>query len=139
MVTQVFHYAFSVRDIASTRQFYGEILGCREGRSANTWVDFDFFGHQISAHVSEKRQEAAACGRVDDVEVPIPHFGCILPMSQFRDLASRLRKSRIQFIVAPRTRFEGKPGEQVTMFLKDFSGNPIEFKAFKDPREVFAT
>lgn len=137
MNTKMFHYAFPVRDLVSTRRFYGEILGCREGRSTESWIDFDFFGNQLSAHVSRDLPDSSCSGKVEEIKVPIPHFGCILSWQEFQSLASRLERFRMSFVITPRVRFEGKPSEQVTMFLNDFSGNSIEFKAFKNPQQVF--
>ncbi|MHA6248216.1 VOC family protein [Pontibacter sp. CAU 1760] len=132
-----FHYAFKVKDIASTRTFYTEILGCAEGRSTAQWIDFDFFGHQLSAHVSTNRPALDYCGKVDGVSVPIPHFGCILSMEEFEQVQARLQQHQIEFVVEPQTRYEGQKGEQRTMFVLDLSGNPIEFKAFRNREEVF--
>ena len=132
-----FHYAFKVKDIASTRQFYVDILGCQEGRSTENWIDFDFFGHQLSAHISQDIPALDYCGKVDGVSVPIPHFGCILTMETFQNIRQKLEMNKIDFIVKPQVRYEGKPGEQWTMFILDFSNNPIEFKAFKNSNEVF--
>lgn len=132
-----FHYAFKVKDIASTRQFYVDILGCQEGRSTENWIDFDFFGHQLSAHISQDIPALDYCGKVDGVSVPIPHFGCILTMEIFQNIRQKLEMNKIDFIVKPQVRYEGKPGEQWTMFILDFSNNPIEFKAFKNSSEVF--
>jgi len=138
-VRSPFHLAFLVKDLASTRAFYGKVLGCREGRSTRTWVDFDFFGNQVSAHVSAKRPKPVSCGQVDAIIVPIPHFGAILPWAEFERLAARLKRAGIEFVIAPTVRYRGRPGEQATMFLRDPSGNPLEFKAFRDPAEVYAT
>ena len=136
---QPFHYAFLVKDLESTRAFYGGLLGCTEGRSADSWVDFDFFGNQISAHVSANLTPKENCGRVDDITVPMPHFGAILAWSDFETLSHRLRDYGLGFVIEPRTRFAGQPGEQATMFLTDFSGNALEFKAFRNPEAVFTT
>ena len=133
-----FHLAFKVKDIISTRKFYVEILGCSEGRSTKDWIDFNFFGHQLSAHVSENIPILDYCGKVDGINVPIPHFGCLLSTEQFREVQNRLEKANVEFIVKPYARFEGKTGEQLTLFVLDFSGNPLEFKAFKNPAEIFA-
>ncbi|MFK7807769.1 MAG: VOC family protein [Saprospiraceae bacterium] len=132
-----FHYAFKVKDIASTRKFYVELLGCIEGRSTEHWVDFNFFGHQLSAHVSENLPEADYCGKVDGVKVPIPHFGCIVSKDQFELIEQQLTDAQIKFIVKPQVRYEGKKGEQQTMFVFDYSGNPIEFKSFTNKEEIF--
>lgn len=132
-----FHYAFKVKDIPSTKKFYVDILGCVAGRSTDTWYDFDFFGHQLSAHISEHMPVPDYCGKVDGVAVPIPHFGCILTMAQFEELQARLEAAEVAFIVKPQVRYQGLQGEQSTMFVTDYSGNPIEFKAYKDESEVF--
>lgn len=133
-----FHYAFKVRDIESTRRFYIEILGCEEGRSTETWIDFNFFGNQLSAHLSDHIPKLDFCGKVDGISVPIPHFGCLLEIDQFKKIQEKLESENIEFIVKPHTRYEGQPGEQLTMFVFDFSGNPIEFKAFSHHDEVFS-
>lgn len=138
MKMRPFHHAFLVKDIASTRRFYGKVLGCREGRSTTTWVDFDFFGNQISAHISTRRPKPVKCGHVDTIVVPIPHFGAILTMREFKKLAARLKKVHTKFVIAPMLRYKGKPGEQMTMFLYDPSGNALEFKAFTNPKDVYA-
>ncbi|RDV14226.1 dioxygenase [Pontibacter diazotrophicus] len=134
-----FHYAFKVKDIASTRRFYVDIMGCAEGRSTERWIDFDFFGNQLSAHISTHIPALDYCGTVDGVSVPIPHFGCILEYEQFHEVQERLLKHNIEFIVKPQTRYEGQKGEQQTMFILDLSGNPIEFKTFRNKEEVFAS
>jgi uncharacterized protein len=133
-----FHYAFKVKDIASTRQFYMGILGCGEGRSTETWIDFDFFGHQLSAHISNNRPPLDFCGKVDGISVPMPHFGCILSYEQFVNVQKKLEDNKIAFIVPPTLRYAGQVGEQMIMFITDFSENPIEFKAFKNKDEIFA-
>ncbi len=132
-----FHYAFKVKDIVSTIHFYHHILGCKLGRQTEHWVDFDFFGHQLSAHVSEDIPDLDYCGHVDDLKVPIPHFGCIITEKEFDDLKQRLLSNQIEFIVKPQTRYKGKKGEQQTMFILDFSRNPLEFKSFKKEDEIF--
>jgi len=132
-----FHYAFLVRDLESTRHFYCEVLGCREGRSTATWVDFDFFGHQLSAHTTGTPASTQACGEVDGVTVPMPHFGAILDWEAFQSLATRIRAAGLSFIIEPLLRFAGQPAEQATMFLLDPSGNALEFKAFRNPGQVF--
>jgi hypothetical protein len=135
-VTRPFHYSFNVRELSSTRRFYGELLGCREGRSTETWVDFDFFGNQISAHLGEP-SPTRDTGRVENVAVPMPHFGALLGWDEFHQVAERLAAAGVTFIISPRVRYEGQPGEQATMFLRDFSGNALEFKAFRHPEHVF--
>lgn len=132
-----FHYAFLVAELASTRRFYGELMGCREGRSTDTWVDFDFFGNQISAHVSADRPAPRPCGTVDGVAVPIPHMGAILPWAEWEALAARLEAAGIAWVIAPSVRYRGQPGEQGTMFFLDPSGNALELKAFRDPAHVY--
>ena len=132
-----FHFAFFVRDLDSTRAFYGAVLGCREGRSTESWVDFDFFGNQISAHVTGPVTPTSDAGVVDGVQVPMPHFGALLQWEEFQRIAGRIREARIPFIIEPRVRYVGQPGEQMTMFLRDPSGNALEFKCFRDPEHVF--
>ena len=132
-----FHLAIPVDDLSAARQFYGELLQCKEGRSAPRWVDFDFFGHQISVHLMEG---AGITGKnpVDGDQVPIPHFGVILDIESWETLATHLKESNMEFVVEPRYRFRGQVGEQATMFLLDPAGNALEFKAFKDPSLIFA-
>lgn len=132
-----FHYAFKVKDLATTRKFYSEILGCREGRSTDSWVDFDFFGHQLSAHVGNVETTVDYCGDVDGISVPIPHFGCLLSKAQFKYVQQKLEAADINFIVKPQTRYTGRPAEQATMFVLDFSGNPLEFKSFENNDKVY--
>lgn len=136
-MTRPFHFAFIVKDLESTRRFYGATLGCREGRSTETWVDFDFFGHQISAHTSGEVMRTEKTGQVDGVAVPMPHFGAILGWEEFEALAERIRRAGLPFVIEPRIRYSGQPGEQATMFLLDPSGNALEFKSFKHPEHVF--
>jgi len=133
-----FHYAFFVKDLASTREFYGKLLGCTEGRSTDTWVDFDFFGSQISAHTTGPVVKTIDAGLVDDVLVPMPHFGAVLEWDAFHALARRLEAAHLTFVIAPKVRFAGQPGEQMTMFFRDPSGNAIELKAFRSDEGVFA-
>lgn len=135
-MTALFHHAFLVRDLENARRFYGELLGCREGRSAPTWVDFDFFGHQLALHLGEPALSATR-GEVDGIAVPMPHFGAILAWDAFDSLAKRLTDAGTTFVIAPRLRYEGQPAEQKTMFLLDPSGNALEFKAFRDPDAIF--
>ena len=136
---QPFHYAFFVGDLASTRWFYREVLGCREGRSTDTWVDFDFFGHQISAHTTGTVVPTQNTGQVEGIKVPMPHFGALLDWNAFSALADRIRSAGVAFVLEPRIRYAGEPGEQATMFLLDPSGNALEFKSFKHPEHVFTT
>jgi extradiol dioxygenase family protein len=133
-----FHLAFPVTDLASTRAFYGELLGCREGRSAPEWVDFEFFGHQISAHVMPGACGAGGAHDVDGDDVPVRHFGVILEWNAWHALAERLKRRAVRFSIEPHVRFRGEIGEQATFFVLDPSGNALEFKAFKDPARVFA-
>ena len=135
-----FHLAFPVRDLAEARAFYGGLLGCAEGRSSREWVDFDFHGHQIVAHLApgECPQPAAATSAVDGHDVPVRHFGAILPMAEWERLADRLKAAGIRFVIEPHVRFKGRTGEQATMFFLDPSGNALEFKAFGDLSQVFA-
>ena len=134
----IFHIAFPVHDLAAARAFYGGILGCCEGRSSDVWVDFDLYGHQIVAHLSEKPPGIAMRNVVDGHDVPVPHFGVILTIPQWEELADRLRRAAIKFVIAPYVRFKGEVGEQATMFFLDPSGNALEFKAFADMSQVFA-
>ena len=134
----LFHLAFHVTDLDATRAFYGGVLGCAEGRSTDTWVDFDFFGHQLSCHLGAPFASAPT-GKVGDQDVPMPHFGAVLPMADWRALADRLDAEGVRFVLAPQIRFEGEPGEQATMFFTDPSGNPIEIKGMADLGGAFAT
>lgn len=131
-----FHLAFHVRDLDAARAFYGTVLGCKEGRSTETWVDFDFFGHQLSLHLGEPFATTNT-GRVGDHMVPMPHFGIILAMPDWQDLADRLAAQDMQFVLAPGIRFKGQPGEQATMFFVDPSGNPIEVKGFASLENLY--
>ncbi|AYD46287.1 MAG TPA: VOC family protein [Arachidicoccus soli] len=133
-----FHYAFKVKDIESTRKFYVELLGCQEGRSTKSWLDFNFFGHQLSAHISDDFPVLDYCGKVDGISVPIPHFGCLLAINDFKNIQQKLELANIEFLIQPQIRYKGKTGEQLTMFVFDYSGNPIEFKAFSNMDEVFS-
>jgi len=133
-----FHLAFPVDDLSAARRFYGELLGCREGRSSAQWIDFDFHGHQIVAHLAPQRSGDSATNHVDG-GVPVPHFGLVLGMEDWRALADRLEAGGCEFVIAPTVRFRGKPGEQATMFLRDPAGNALEFKAFADSSQLFAT
>jgi len=135
--TRPFHFAFHVRDLDSTRWFYGSVLGCREGRSTETWVDFDFFGNQISAHTTGDVMSTQLTGKVENLAVPMPHFGAILGWEEFSAVADRIRAAGVAFVIEPRTRYAGQPGEQATMFLHDPSGNALEFKSFRHPEHVF--
>jgi len=134
----IFHLAYTVRDLESTRKFYGDLLGCQEGRSTESWVDFDFFGNQLSLHIGQTIKELESDSKVDNVEVPLPHFGCVLEWDLFHNLADKLKSAGIVFIIEPTIRFEGMSGEQATMFLEDYSQNALEFKSFRNPNEVFS-
>lgn len=136
--TPLFHLAFPVRDLAEARQFYGDLLGCAEGRSSNEWVDFNFYGHQVVAHLAPDEVKEAATNKVDGDAVPVRHFGAILPMAQWETLAGTLRAAGTRFVIEPHVRFKGQVGEQATMFFLDPSGNALEFKAFGDINQVFA-
>ena len=139
MAMPPFHLAFPVDDLAAARRFYGDVLGCKEGRSSAEWVDFDFYGHQIVAHLSPGQSGDSANTAVDGHGVPVPHFGLVLPMADWRTLADRLTAQGTQFVIEPTIRFAGKPGEQATMFLRDPSGNALEFKGFSNMDQIFAT
>jgi uncharacterized protein len=133
-----FHLAFPVHDLAAARAFYAGVMGCPEGRSSDQWIDFDLYGHQIVAHL-----DTAACARettnaVDDVDVPVPHFGVVLTVDQWTELAARVEAAGIHFGIAPHVRFKGEVGEQATMFFRDPSGNALEFKAFANDTMLFA-
>lgn len=132
-----FHLAYHVTDLDAARAFYGGVLGCAEGRSTDTWVDFDFFGHQISLHLGEPFATSDT-GKVGDHMVPMPHLGVVLGLEDWRALADRLQEGGVDFVIPPTVRFEGQPGEQWTMFFRDPSGNPIEVKGFADADRIFA-
>jgi len=134
-----FHLAFPVDDLARAREFYGGVLGCAEGRSSDDWVDFDFHGHQIVAHLSPEEAGKARTNAVDGDQVPVRHFGLILEWAAWDALAARLRASGTEFIIEPHVRFKDQPGEQATMFFLDPAGNALEFKAFRDEADIFAT
>jgi extradiol dioxygenase family protein len=133
----LFHLAFHVRDLNEARAFYGTVLGCREGRSTDTWVDFDFFSHQISLHLGEPFHTTNT-GKVGAHMVPMPHLGVILLMDDWNALADRLKQHKVAFVLEPQVRFAGQPGEQATMFFRDPSGNPIEVKGFASWEAVYA-
>ena len=132
-----FHMAFPVDDLTAARSFYGDLLGCPEGRSADHWVDFDLFGHQIVAHLTPGRSERES-NPVDGHDVPVPHFGLLMRPDEWRTLADRLLAAGIEFVIEPHTRFAGEVGEQSTMFILDPAGNALEFKAFGDDSMIFA-
>jgi extradiol dioxygenase family protein len=133
-----FHLAFPVDDLAAARRFYGDLLGCAEGRSSADWVDFDFFGHQIVAHLAPGETGLASANAVDGHGVPVRHFGVVLSMAQWEAASERLRAAGVSFLIEPYIRFKGEPGEQATMFFRDPSGNAIELKAFADIGMMFA-
>lgn len=135
---QPFHLAIPVNHLDKARRFYRDILGCEEGRSSDLWVDFNFFGHQLVIHYKKSSDNGkSASNPVDGKDVPIPHFGVVLEWQSFHEFAKELQRKQIQFIIEPYIRFEGKPGEQATMFFKDPSGNALEFKAFKNMDQLF--
>lgn len=131
-----FHLAFHVHDLEAARRFYGGVLGCREGRSTASWVDFDFFGHQLSLHLG-RPFETSDTGQVGERLVPMPHFGVVLELPRWQALAERLRAAGTRFVLEPGVRFEGQPGEQWTMFFRDPSGNPIEVKGLRSPATLY--
>lgn len=133
----LFHFAFNVRDLNVARQFYGGILGCAEGRSAPTWVDYDFFGHQLSLHLGEPFKTERT-GHVGDKLVPMPHFGLVLALADWQALAQRLQAARMKFVLEPQVRFAGEAGEQWTMFFCDPFGNPIEIKGFQSLEALYS-
>ena len=136
--SSLFHLAFPVDNLERARAFYGGLLGCPEGRSADTWVDFDFYGHQIVAHLAPDETGHRNTSAVDGHDVPVRHFGAILSMDAWEKLAQRLKDAAVKFIIEPHVRFKGQAGEQATMFFLDPSGNALEFKAFGDLKQVFA-
>ena len=133
-----FHLAFPVIDLEATRNFYTGLLGCRVGREDRRWIDFDFFGHQISAHLVDAMEPPAAVNRVDGRAIPVRHFGAVLGWGQWHALADRLKAAGVDFLIEPGIRFAGQVGEQATLFIRDPSGNVLEFKAFRDPERLFA-
>ncbi|MEM9327722.1 MAG: VOC family protein [Bacteroidota bacterium] len=134
-----FHLAIPVKEIVETRKFYGEVMGCEEGRSSDRWVDFNFYGHQLVIHQVDVDDAEDNSNPVDGHAVPVPHFGIVLEWEDWQSLADRMRDHGTHFIIEPYVRFEGEPGEQATMFFKDPSGNALEFKSFKDMGQLFAT
>lgn len=132
-----FHLAFPVHDLEAARNFYVRVLGCGVGRQSENWIDFDLFGHQIVAHLADR--SPTAINPVDGHDVPVPHFGLVLQWDQWHQFAESLRQAGIKFVIEPYIRFEGEVGEQATMFFLDPSGNALEFKAFRDPSQLFAT
>jgi uncharacterized protein len=139
MTLRPFHLAFPVHDLDAARSFYGDVLGCGEGRSSEHWIDFDFYGHQIVAHLDPQMTPRPIHNAVDGHDVPVPHFGIVLTMEQWEELADRLRAAGTKFGIEPHIRFAGQVGEQATMFFTDPSGNALEFKAFADDSQLFAS
>ena len=137
-MNNLFHLAFPVNNLEAARRFYGGILGCEEGRSSDHWIDFNLYGHQIVTHLAENGAGVKATNHVDADNVPVPHFGIVLPMDEWRDLSERLKAKGVKFVIEPKVRFEGEVGEQATMFFLDPSGNALEFKGFNDFSRVFA-
>ncbi|MCS6873473.1 MAG: VOC family protein [Pyrinomonadaceae bacterium] len=133
----LFHLAFPVKDLEEARRFYVDVLGCKEGRSSESWIDFDLYGHQVVAHLAPEIAGRLAHNEVDRDSVPVPHFGVILTMEEWKSLAERLKQKGVEFVIEPKIRFAGQPGEQATMFFLDPSGNALEFKAFADFSRVF--
>jgi extradiol dioxygenase family protein len=138
MSLRPFHIAVPVHDLTAARQFYGELLGCPEGRSSDRWIDFDLYGHQFVCHYAGEEIEPAAHNEVDGENVPVPHYGVVLVWSDWEALAEALQKSGIEFIIKPNVRFAGEPGEQATLFIADPSGNVLEFKAMRHPEKLFS-
>ena len=139
MALEPFHLAIPVNDLAAARRFYGELLGCPEGRSSGEWVDFDLFGHQLVAHLDHSgTARRPLYNAVDGKDVPVPHFGVVLEWQRWHELAGRLRAAGVRFGIEPGIRFQGEVGEQATMFFQDPSGNALEFKAFRDVSRLFA-
>lgn len=137
-MNNLFHLAFPVKNLEDARQFYGSVLGCEEGRSSDHWIDFSLFGHQIVAHLAPESAGVKATNNVDTDSVPIPHFGIVLSMDDFKRFAEKLKNAGVKFIIEPKIRFAGEVGEQATMFFLDPSGNALEFKGFADFSSVFA-
>ncbi|MEP4051791.1 MAG: VOC family protein [Litorimonas sp.] len=138
MKAAVFHLAAPIKDIEATRAFYGGLLGCAQGREAERWIDFDFFGHQVSFHLADMDQSTEPTNSVDGKQVPVRHFGAVLGWDDWHTLSERLRNAGTEFIIEPYIRFKGETGEQATMFFLDPSGNALEFKSFKDESQIFA-
>ncbi|MEA3009692.1 MAG: uncharacterized protein QOJ91_1384 [Sphingomonadales bacterium] len=138
MALPPFHLAFPVHDLEAARAFYGGLLGCAEGRSAEEWIDFDFFGHQIVAHLDPRMEPRPHHNPVDGHDVPVPHFGAVLDMAEWERMADRLKAAGAEFVIEPTVRFRGQPGEQATMFFLDPSGNALEIKAMANPKNLFA-
>ncbi|MCW8090846.1 VOC family protein [Alteromonas sp. ASW11-130] len=136
---QPFHLAIPVDDLLAAEEFYGGLLGCDKGRSSEHWIDWDFFGHQLVTHLVKSMPSLPEFNRVDNHQVPVPHFGVVLTMQQWRTLATRLEDAHIAFVIKPYIRFKDQPGEQATMFFIDPAGNALEFKAFASIDQLFAT
>lgn len=132
----IFHLAFPVTGLEAARKFYVEVLGCNVGRESDRWIDFNFFGHQITAHLSASTQDNNT-NPVDGRDVPVRHFGAILDWHDWHDFADRLKKANVEFVIEPHIRFAGQPGEQATLFIRDPSGNVLEFKSFQNPDQIF--
>lgn len=139
MKAKVFHLAAPIKDIETTRAFYGGLLGCPQGREDERWIDYDFFGHQVSFHLADTDQSNEPTNSVDGKEVPVRHFGAVLDWDDWHTLSQTLQNAGIDFIIEPYIRFKGETGEQATMFFLDPSGNALEFKSFKDASQIFAT
>ena len=137
-MAQPFHLAFPVDDLQKAREFYGELLGCPEGRSSESWVDFNFYGHQLVAHLAPELAGENKSNAVDGKDVPVRHFGVVLDWHEWHELSDKLKNAGIRFIIDPYIRFAGQTGEQATMFFYDPSGNALEFKSFKDKSKIFA-
>ena len=133
-----FHLAFPVYNISETKRFFVDIIGCKVGRRSEKWIDFNFFGHQISAHLNPEKNTITPTNNVDNDNVPVRHFGIVLPWKEWHALADKSKSNNVQFLIKPRTRFQGKAGEQATLFILDPSGNVLEFKSFKDQKMLFA-
>ncbi|NJL39851.1 MAG: VOC family protein [Leptolyngbyaceae cyanobacterium RM2_2_4] len=139
MTIRPFHLAFPVKDLEATRAFYEQVLGCTIGRTSDQWIDFNLFGHQVTAHLSPDEVRDAQANQVDNKNVPVRHWGVILEMEQWQELAERLKQQKIQFVIEPYVRFKGEVGEQATLFFLDPSGNALEFKAFQHDESIFAS
>ncbi|NJN90337.1 MAG: VOC family protein [Leptolyngbyaceae cyanobacterium SL_5_14] len=139
MTIRPFHLAFPVKDLEATRAFYEQVLGCTIGRTSDQWIDFNLFGHQVTAHLSPDEVRDAQANQVDNKNVPVRHWGVILEMEQWKELAERLKQQNIQFVIEPYVRFKGEVGEQATLFFLDPSGNALEFKAFQHDESIFAS
>lgn len=139
MPMQPFHLAIPVDDLAAADSFYAGVLGCPRGRRSDAWIDYDFFGHQLVAHLAPAEGREAACNTVDGHDVPVRHFGIVMAPADWRALAQRLGAAGVTFLIEPNVRFRGEPGEQGTFFIEDPAGNALEFKCFERPEQLFAT